>query len=135
MNVLSVIGNLCKDNELRFLNNEKQTAVLTGNIAVKRGYAKEGTQDTDFIKFVIFGKAAESFNKYTKKGSKVGLVGEINIDKQETAEGNRYWTKLKVDKFDFLTPKQQDDSGYTNQVENNDFNKIKEETDAFFNRT
>jgi single-strand DNA-binding protein len=135
MNVLSVIGNLCKDNELRFLNNEKQTAVLTGNIAVKRSYAKEGTQDTDFIKFVIFGKAAESFNKYTKKGSKVGLVGEINIDKQETDDGNRYWTKLKVDKFDFLTPKQQDDSGYTNQVENNDFNKIKEDTDAFFNRT
>ena len=131
MNIISVIGNLSKDNEFKILPNEKQTAILKGSIAVKRSFAKEGTQDTDFFQFVIFGKGAESFNKYTKKGSKVGLVGEMNIDKQETADGNRYWPKLKVDKFDFLTPKQQDEhSQYSNLDQ--EVKDIKKETNDFF---
>jgi single-strand DNA-binding protein len=100
MNVIVLIGNLTKDLELRYTSNDK--AVANGTIAVKRAYGEE----TDFINFVVWGKQAENAAKYLAKGSKVGISGELNIEKVETDQGNRYYTKVNARQVEYLDKKE-----------------------------
>jgi single-strand DNA-binding protein len=91
MNRVIVSGRLTKDIELREV---KDSQVANGTIAVDRPYS----EDTDFFVFSIWGKAAENAAKFTKKGSRVILQGQINIDQS----GDKYYTKIKVDSIEFL---------------------------------
>ena len=105
MNKFTCTGHITKELELRYSVNDKP--ICKGSIAVKRNFAKEGQQDTDFFNFVLFGKRAETFNKYLGKGSKVSFNGSVQIDKVEKEEGNRYYTNFIVDDFEFLDKKPQ----------------------------
>ena len=103
MNKFTCTGHITKELELRYSVNDKP--ICKGSIAVKRNFVKEEQQDTDFFNFVLFGKRAETFNKYLGKGSKVLLNGSVQIDKVEKEEGNRYYTNFIVDDFEFLDKK------------------------------
>lgn len=104
MNQVNLTGRLTKDIELRYTQSGK--AVASGSIAVNRRFKSEGQPDADFINFVMWGKAAENFSKYTHKGSQVGLGGEWQTRNYENNSGQRvYVNELNATSFDLLEPK------------------------------
>jgi single-strand DNA-binding protein len=110
-NNCTFIGNLCADPELKIIKGgERETSILDGTVAINRFYKnKEGqkVEDTDFIPFTAFGKAAELIQKHVKKGERLGLQGEIRQEKWEDKDtgANRSMLKLRVENFLFLAPK------------------------------
>ena len=110
-NNCTFIGNLCADPELKIIESgEKRTSILEGSLAINRKWKdKEGRviEDTDFIPFSVFGKAAEIIQKYTKKGHQIALQGEMRQEKWVDKEtgGNRSKLNLRVENFQFLQNK------------------------------
>ena len=104
MNRTEFIGRLCKDNEVS--SSTSGTTILRNSIAVNRKFKREGDPDADFFSFTMFGKAAETFEKYTHKGSKVFLAGHMQNDNYTNKDGQKiYDVRLMVDDFEFLDNK------------------------------
>lgn len=108
MNKVFLTGNLTRDPE--YSETPSGTPVCRFSIAVNRGYGDDRT--ADFYNVTAWRGLAESVAKYTKKGSKIAVVGDIILRKYETNNGE---TRLSVDvtaqDVEFLTPKEkpQDD--------------------------
>lgn len=104
MNHISIIGRLTKDNEVS--SSTSGTTFLRNTVAVNRKFKKEGEPDADFFSFSMFGKAAETFEKYTHKGSKVFLAGHMQNNNYTNKDGQKiYDVRLMVDDFEFLDNK------------------------------
>jgi single-strand DNA-binding protein len=73
MNNVNIIGNITKDIELKYTQNNK--AVVTVSIAVNEGYGDN--QKTYFIDVQIWEKLAENLAKYCGKGSKIAVSGKL----------------------------------------------------------
>ena len=106
MNSVSLIGRLTRDSELR--ENEKGTKVSSFTLAIARD---ENT--TDFINCTCFNKVAEVLNKYTKKGSQVGVIGRIQTRTYEEDDKKRTTTYVLVNKLMLLGKKE--GTGETNK--------------------
>ena len=122
MNTVNLVGNICKDMEIRYTTGDNSNAVLRNTIAVQREFKNKETNkyDSDFINIVAFSKTAEFLNKYFKKGSKVGIVGHIQTGSYTNKEGQKiYTTDVIVDKVEFVTSKS--DSGNNSNLDTNDF--------------
>lgn len=106
MNIWTGIGNLGKENEVKF--SQTGTAVLNQSLAVRRSFKNKQTNEyeTDWINISMFGKTAENFANFTQKGSKVGIEGRIQTRNYENNEGQRvYVTEIVVNNFHLLEPK------------------------------
>jgi len=106
MNRVEYIGRLTKDGELS--SSASGTSFYHNSIAVDRKFKKDGEPTADFFRFKMFGKGAETFDKYTHKGSKVFIAGRNQTDEYTKQDG----TKVKeivlyVDDFEFLDAKQE----------------------------
>lgn len=110
MNNVSLIGNLVRDNDLKYTSNNK--AVLKNTIAVKRDYKNaNGEYESDFISIVAFGSTAELLSKYTDKGSKVGVVGKITTGSYDDQDGKkRYTTDVIVNNITLLGQKKKEEN-------------------------
>lgn len=102
MNQIVITGNITKDLESKIAGN---TTVCNFTLAVSRRFAKEGQQSTDFINCVCFGKVAENLCKYQGKGSKIGVVGSLNIDQYEKDGEKKSFTKVVANEIEFLNSK------------------------------
>lgn len=105
MNSVSLIGNLTRDLELKYLPSNN-TPVVNYTLAVTNPFRKDdnGKPTADFINCVTFGKQAESLSTYMKKGCKVGVTGRIQVRKWQDQEGNnRYATEVVTNSTEFLT--------------------------------
>ena len=94
-------GNLTKDNELRM--TQSGTQVLKNTLAIRRD-----KDNTDFINFTAFGKTAELLSKYTNKGSKILIEGEIRTGKYEKEGKTNYTSEVVVHNIEFLDNKKQE---------------------------
>lgn len=120
MNRSEFIGRLTRDNEVS--SSASGTTYVRNSIAVDRKFKKEGEQTADFFNFVLFGKAAETFEKYTHKGSKVFLAGRMENNNYTKKDGQKVNDiRLMVDDFEFLdgkedktAPAKKEDSGFLN---------------------
>ena len=74
---LIIIGNLSRDPEMRYSLEGKP--VTNFSVATSREY--NGEKETTWFRVSVFGKQAESCNKYLEKGSKVLVEGRLNPDK------------------------------------------------------
>ena len=93
MNVLSAIGNLPRDAELRFLPDG--SPVLSFSVALNSGYGDKA--QTDWLECSFFGKRGESLAPFLTKGMKIGVTGEISTNKYKTKEGEeRTSLRLRV---------------------------------------
>jgi len=117
-NQVTMIGNLTKDNELKYLPSG--SAITNGAIATTHKYKmQDGTQKEEvcFLDFSLFGKSGEIFNQYTHKGSKVMLIGRLVFQQWKAQDGtNRSRHTLSVTEFKFLDSKQDTQN---NQQQNN----------------
>lgn len=134
MNSVQLIGRLTKDIDLRY--TQSGTAVGSFNLAVERNFKNaDGERETDFIRCQIWRKAAENLEKYTSKGSLIGIEGSVQTRNYENNQGQRvYVTEINVDNFTLLESKKDSqnnqmandyssqnatDSNYTQSNQNN----------------
>ena len=85
MNSCIFTGRLTADPETRYTNDGK--AVTTFNLAVDDGYGDNKT--TSFLRMVLFGKTAESAEKYLSKGRKVAVMGRAKQNTWTDKDGNK----------------------------------------------
>lgn len=104
MNKIFLTGHLTKKPELRY--TERDMAICHFSIAVNK-FVKGG-QKTIFVNIVTFSKTAENCEKYLDKGSKVAIIGELEIRQYKDNEGNnRYMTEVLANEVEFLSSKPQ----------------------------
>lgn len=105
MNKVILIGRLAADPEVKYMQNEKQTAVARYRLAVDRRFHKEGEPDADFISCVAFGKNGEFAEKYLSKGMKIAVVGRITTGSYEKDGQKVYTTDVVVEEHEFCEGK------------------------------
>ncbi len=108
MNKCILVGNLARDPELTTTSNG--VAVCRFSIAVSRRYANsDGERETDFLNIVVWRNLGENCHKFLKKGSKVGIVGNIQSRSYDATDGTkRYVTEIVAEEVEFLSTKAQD---------------------------
>ena len=106
MNKVILMGRLCADPEVRYSQNQNQTAVARYRLAVDRRFKREGEQAADFISCVAFGKAAEFAEKYLRQGTKIAITGRIQTGSYTNREGQKvYTTDVVVEEQEFAESK------------------------------
>lgn len=102
MNNVSLVGRLTKDPELNY-TPQNQTAVCKFTIAVDRPKINGEDKGADFIRITVWGKQAESCNKYLAKGKQVAVSGRIQIGSYKNKDGqNVYTVDVISDRVEFL---------------------------------
>lgn len=121
INNVTLIGHLTRDAELKYTGNG--SAVATFNLAVNRKFTNaNGEREADFINCVIWKKPAETLANYTRKGSKIGIVGRIQTRNYENQQGQRvYVTEVVVENFQLLDARQDNQQGQNNQQSQNNY--------------
>lgn len=88
MNHVTLIGRLTADPEPRQTNSG--ISLCTFNLAVDRKYKnKDGNKAVDFIYCQAWRGGADLITQYTKKGDQIGVSGSLQIDRYETADGEK----------------------------------------------
>jgi len=96
MNKVIVTGRITRPIEVRKTQNG--TDIISNTIAISRN-----KDDTDFIPFVIMGKGAEIMGKYSGKGDKICLIGQIQTKKYtDKSNQERIFTEIFVEQIELL---------------------------------
>ena len=118
MNKIILTGRTTKNAELSYLPNIG-TPKISFSLAVERNYQKDkNNKKVDFINCEMLGKHTESLAQYITKGKAILVEGELNIEQYEKDGEKRSYTKVKVDKLEFLS------SSNNEQREVNSFKEI-----------
>ena len=102
MNKTILTGRLTRDAELSFIP-VTGTAKMSFSIAVDRNYQKKGAEKkVDFINCEMLGQHTEKLVEYVTKGKAILVEGELNIDNYEKDGEKRSFTKVRIDRLEFL---------------------------------
>ena len=102
MNKIMLTGRLVKDAEMSFLPGTGMPKI-TFTMAIDRAYQKDkNNKKVDFIPAEMIGKHVEKLAQYLTKGKMIGIEGELNIDQFEKDGQKKSFTKVKVDRLEFL---------------------------------
>ena len=117
MNSVNIIGNITRDVELKYAQNG--TAIASIGVAVNKQVKNaQGGYDSKpvFIDVTAFGKTAETLNQYFRKGSKIGIDGELNFEQWTDQQGQKR-SKLSVimNKIHFIDKKDDAQGGQPQQ--------------------
>ena len=96
MNKVILMGRLTRDAEITYTQNEKQTAIARFTIAVDRRFKRDGDSTADVIQCQAFGKSAEFFEKYTRKGTKLVITGRWQTGSYTNKDGQRVYTNTCI---------------------------------------
>ena len=103
MNKIILTGRTCKDAELGFIG-ATGTPKMTFTLAVERNYQKDkNNKKVDFINCEMLGQHTEKLVQYITKGKSILVEGELNIDQYTKDDEKRSFTKVKVDRLEFLS--------------------------------
>jgi single-strand DNA-binding protein len=103
MNKIILTGRLTRDAELGFIG-ATGTPKMSFSIAVERNYQKDkDNKKVDFINCEMLGQHTEKLSQYVTKGKAILVEGELNIDNYEKDGEKRSFTKVKVDRLEFLS--------------------------------
>ncbi len=107
MNKVILMGRLTRDAEIRYAQGDNSLAIARFSLAVDRRYSKNAEeQSTDFINCVAFGKIAEFFERFGRKGTKFVLEGRIQTGSYTNKDGQRiYTTDVVVENAEFAESK------------------------------
>ena len=104
MNAWSFTGNLGRDCDTRY--TQSGDAVVSFSVGVKAGFGDKAT--TTWANCSMFGKRGEAVSAYLKKGTLVGIVGEVNLRDYQDKEGQkRYSLDVRVNDLTLLGGKQE----------------------------
>ena len=133
MNKVILMGRLTRDPEVRYTAGDNSTTIARYSLAVdRRGKARDGEQNADFINIVAFGKAGEFTEKYLHKGTKVLVTGRIQTGSYKNNDGKMvYTTDVVVEEHEFCESKSNagSNSAERPQMANDGFMNIPEGID------
>ena len=99
MNSWNFTGNLGRDCDTRY--TQSGDAVVSFSVGVKAGFGDKAT--TTWANCSMFGKRGEAVSAYLKKGTLVGIVGEVNLREYQDKEGQkRYSLDVRVNDLTLL---------------------------------
>lgn len=106
MNSVNLVGRLTKEVDLKYTPNGN--AAGTFILAVNRNYTNaNGEREADYIRCVIWRKAAETLAKFTGKGSLIGINGRLQTRNYQNQQGQTmYVTEVLVTDFYLLESKE-----------------------------
>ena len=117
LNIITIMGRITKDIELRRTNSG--TAVASFTVAVDRDYDRN---NTDFIECVAWKNNAEFAAKYFGKGSKVVVTGSLQVRNWEDKNGAwRSRPEIIVNSIYFADSKKAESNGFTEIEGDEDF--------------
>lgn len=104
-NKVTLIGNLCRDPELRVTT--KGTAICQFSLAINRKWKDESQQEREEVTYVdceAWGKGGENIAKYVTKGRPLFVDGRLRLDQWEdkTTKEKKSRMKVVVENFQFL---------------------------------
>ena len=101
MNSVELIGRATRDPQVRYTS--EQMCVVSFNIAVDRPKRKDAEKQTDFPHIVVYGKQAETCEKYVKQGKLVSVQGSIQTGSYTNRNGDTvYTTDVVANRVEFL---------------------------------
>jgi single-strand DNA-binding protein len=102
VNVVTLIGNLATDVEIRAVGDAKQRASFL--LAVNR----QAKDEADFVWVTAWDKQAETCAQYLAKGSRVALDGRLRSRSWEEDGKRRNAVEVVANRVQFLTTPQPD---------------------------
>ena len=100
-NRVTLVGNVVRDTEIR---DAGKTKVTDNALAISERIGEN--EITTFVDLTIWGKNAETFQRFCPKGRTVLIEGALRQDKWEDKDGNkRSKTFVNVDRFVLLGSK------------------------------
>jgi len=120
LNRVLLIGNLTKDPELRY--TPQGSAICDFRIAVNRQYMTSDGQKKEEVSFVdinVWGRQAETCNRFIKKGSQVFVEGRLKLDSWQDKETGKNRSRLFVvaERIQFLNSAAGRPAGDPNEVQ------------------
>lgn len=99
MNNVTIMGRLAADPDIKWTNANPSLCVARYTLAVDRPGQDNGA---DWIRCVVFGKAAEFAEKYLHKGMKIAAIGRIQTGSYTDRDGvKRYTTEVVINQHFF----------------------------------
>lgn len=113
MNKVILMGRLTRDAEVRYSQGENASAIARCTLAVDRRFKRDTDEQTaDFINCVAFGKTAEFFERFGRKGTKFVVEGRIQTGSYTNKDGQRvYTTDVVVETAEFAESKSSGNGG------------------------
>ena len=128
MNKVILSGRVTRDAELSYIPNAGVPKLSFG-LAVERNYQKDkNNKKVDFINMEMIGQHTEKLSPYVTKGKAILVEGELNIDNYEKDGERRSFTKVKVDRLEFLAG----NSNNENKANNLEFQEVGNDEDIPF---
>jgi single-strand DNA-binding protein len=105
LNQVNIMGNLCRDPELRV--TPKGTAICQFSLAINRKFKTDAGGEQEEVTYVdceAWGKAGENIAKYVTKGRPLFVSGRLRLDQWEDKNTKEKRSKMKVvvENFQFL---------------------------------
>jgi single-strand DNA-binding protein len=96
LNKVLLLGNLTREPELRYTPGG--SAVCEFGIATNRKYTANNQEKEEvcFVDIVVWGKQAESVNRFLSKGSPALIEGRLQFDQWDDKESGKKRSKLRV---------------------------------------
>lgn len=108
MNTLTIIGHLTADPTTRATSSGKSLTSFTIGVTRSRKDAN-GDKQSDFFRITTWGATADFCGKYLAKGSRVAVIGDLNLNSYEGKDGKtRYSLDVQADKVENLTEKKKE---------------------------
>ena len=124
MNKILLTGRLTRDAELGFIG-ATGTPKMTFTIACDRAYQKDkNNKKVDFIHCEMIGQHTEKLCQYVNKGKAILVEGELNIEQYEKNGEKRSYTKVKVDRLEFLSSNNNENKSNANTLEFTEFQEV-----------
>ena len=102
MNKVILSGRIVRDAELNYIG-ATGTPKMSFSLAVERNYQKDkNNKKVDFVNCEMLGQHTEKLCQYVNKGKAILVEGELNIEQYEKNGEKRSYTKVKVDRLEFL---------------------------------
>ena len=93
MNSVNVIGRLVKPNEPKPYNSQNGNGTVLKNTIAIRGKKKD---ESYFVDFTAWGKAAEYLAQYSGKGDKIAISGELIQEIWQDAQTGQNRSKISI---------------------------------------
>jgi single-strand DNA-binding protein len=106
MNKIFIIGNLCKDPELRSTSAGIPVCTFTVAVNRRKAGAEAGQPEADFFRVSAWRQLGENCNRFLAKGRKVGVVGTLTLQNYTGNDGQqRSSLEVQADEVEFLSPR------------------------------
>ncbi len=108
-----LIGRLGRDPEIRY--TQQGLAVVNFSIATSEQWTDKNTgqkqEKTEWHRIVVFGKQAETCEKYLSKGRQIYIEGRLQTSSWEKDGQTHYSTDVIANNFQFLGDRQDNQGG------------------------